>query len=312
LGGVYARLCTEHAERNSGADAVIAESLPSGIIDALESIVGEIGDGPVVGDHFCDWPEPRWDLYEHLPIAVTMTSKGCPMRCTCCASNMLSNGFARRSPEESVASIQALADRGVNEIGFMDEALLVDAKRYAIPMFRELAKRGAPVRLKTPNGLHVSHITPEVAETMFDAGVDALVLSIETISKARMKSFSRKTTKEQFAKAVKELFRVGYQPSQIFAYLLFGLPGQEIEEALETREFVRQLGVEPRALVFAPVPGTIEFERAIESGMLAPDADPVLHNNKVRALDYFESNPDKRSEFRQLFGIGLANSPSIV
>lgn len=78
LGGIYAKLCGEHARENSGADAVITESLPSRVIEAVESIGGKKGKGRVVGDHFSEWPDPLWDLYDKLPVAVNMTSWGCP------------------------------------------------------------------------------------------------------------------------------------------------------------------------------------------------------------------------------------------
>lgn len=304
LGGIYATLCTEHARENSGADAVVTEFLPSRIIDAVESIGGKRGNGRVVNDHFSEWPDPLWDLYDQLPATVTMTSLGCPMRCTVCASHILCrNRYERRAPSDAATSIIKLAARGVKGIGFWDDALLIDAEHYAIPMFDELAQAGAPVRLRTPNGVHISKITPELSRIMKKAGVYSITLSIETISKARMKSFSSKTTLEQFRQAVDMLFGAGYRPGQLLAYILFGLPGQTVEEAVDTKEFVSSLGVKPEVLVFTPVPGTVEFKRAVKAGMIDANSDPVLQNNKLTAINFFEKNVDKREKFKQLFDI---------
>jgi radical SAM superfamily enzyme YgiQ (UPF0313 family) len=303
LGGIYAQLCTEHARRHSGADAVVTSSLPSEIVDAVEAIAGQEGRGPVVSDRFNEWPDPLWSLYDELPIAVTMTSIGCPMRCTMCASHLLTNGYGRRPPSEAAASILRLADRGVREIGFLDDALLIEAERYAMPMFEQLADAGAPVSMHTPNSVHVARITPDLAHVMYEAGVTMLVLSLETVSKERMSSFSQKTNMEQFEGAVGMLLDAGYDPSQIRTFILFGLPGQTIDEALDTRAFVERLGVVPRVLSFSPVPRTTEFDRAVESGLIEADSDPVLQNNKVQAIHLFHTHPGERDKFRELFGI---------
>lgn len=303
LGGVYARLCAEHARENSGADAVVTERLPGKVIEAVEAGGGQQGSGPVASDAFSEWPDPLWELYGSLPVAVLMTSIGCPLRCTACASFYLTNDYARRRPQDAVASILRLADRGVTEIGFMDDALLKEADDYALPMFRELTATGTPVKFSTPNGVHISEITPELAKAMYTGGMVGLTLSIETISKKRMKTFSSKTSMEQFKQAVNSLLDAGFHPTQLYGYILFGMPGQLIDEAIETKAFVASLGIEPRVLVFTPVPQTVEYKRAVESGIIEANCDPALHNNKLRAMDYFSDNPDQRTRFRELFGI---------
>lgn len=56
LGGIYAKLCTEHA-RTLGADAVLTDFwLP-------------------------DAEHPAFELYENPPYGITLTSFGCPMHC---------------------------------------------------------------------------------------------------------------------------------------------------------------------------------------------------------------------------------------
>jgi hypothetical protein len=179
----------------------------------------------------------------------------------------------------------------------------MDAEEYAMPMLDQLARAGAPVILQTPNGVHISKITPALSRLMQKGGVQTITLSIETISKSRMNSFSQKTTMEEFEQAVDALFDAGYRPGQLRAYILFGLPGQTVEEAIATKEFVISNGVQPKVLVFSPVPGTIEFKRAVKSGIIDADSDPVLQNNKLRTIDFFKNNADKRDKLKELFDI---------
>ena len=64
LGGIYARLCPEHAA-SIGADYIVKENWEP------------------------DVTYPAMDLYGTLPYGVTMTSFGCPLACEYCASHLL-------------------------------------------------------------------------------------------------------------------------------------------------------------------------------------------------------------------------------
>lgn len=292
IGGIYATLCTSHAVAESGANAVITESHPSGIIEAVESIGGKKGEGRITPDEFSGWPEPLWDVYGALPAAVTMTTRGCPMRCTVCASHRLFNGFERRQPSDAAESIKALAVRGVKDIAFYDDALLIDAGNYAMLLFDNLAHTSSSVRLHTPNGLHVREITPELAVLMKKAGVVTIRLSLETASCERAGDFSGKVSRDDFMKAVDALFGAGYTSQEIGAYILVGLPGQTIEEVVETAEFVLKSGMKVKPALFSPVPGTVEFDRAVQAGMIRENDDPVLHNNTLRTVDIWPDEPN--------------------
>ncbi len=309
LGGIYSILCSGHAREKSGADVVITDSSPSKIIEYVEKAGGSEGDGPVTDDHFSEWPEPLWELYEYLPNAVVMTSRGCPMNCTVCASRRLFDGFERCDPAEAAHSIIKLALRGVRDCAFSDDALFLDADNFAVPMFRELAEAGTPLRLHTPNGLHVREITPELARLMKKAGIATVRLSLETASAERAKDFSGKVSRYEFRKAVDALFGAGYTAYDVGAYILAGLPGQTMDEVQDTVEFSLGCGVPVKPALFSPVPSTVEFERAVEAGMIGDGGDPVLHNNTLRTVDWWKNGEEGYNEFRRK--ISMANE-SIV
>ncbi len=286
LGGIYAALCPEHARRHSGADAVITACRPSHIVAAVEALAGKAGAGPVPADSFPAWPEPVWDLYDRLPAALVMTSRGCPMRCTACASHLLCDSFERRSPHEAAGAVLNLAARNVWDVAFADDALLLDTAHHAAPLFAALGDSGAPVRLHTPNGLHVREITPELAVLMRRAGMKTVRLSLETVSDGDARErFSGKVSREHFRKAVGALLEAGFSPDDLGAYVLAGLPEQNPEAVWDTVSFSHSLGVRVRPALFSPVPGTAEFDRALATDMLPPGGDPLLHNNTLRTLD---------------------------
>jgi len=304
LGGIYATLCENHARNNSDADVVITDSSPSNIINTVESVGGSKGDGFISPDSFNEWPEPLWDLYGTLRTAMVLTARGCPMNCTVCASKILFDGFERRDPLGAARAIINLSAKGVQDVAFCDDALLIDTKNHAVPLFETLAEANAPVRLHSPNGLHIREVNTEVARLMKRAGMVTVRLSLETVSEERAKDFSGKVSREEFRKAAGALFHAGYTPDELGAYILAGLPGQTLEEVCDTIAFVLDTGVKVRPALFSPVPHTVEFERAVKSGMIERDDDPVLQNNTLRTVDFWKGGLKGYREFTNMIAEG--------
>ena len=95
---------------------------------------------------------------------------------------------------------------------------------------------------------------------------------------------------------IRPTLAAGFQPRG----RVVGLPGQTYEEVIDTIEFVSDAGVNIRPALFSPVPGTVEFDRAVHTGMIRYDDDPVLHNNTIRTVDWFEGGNDGYNEFIKL------------
>ena len=89
-----------------------------------------------------------------------------------------------------------------------------------------------------------------------------------------------KTTTDDFVRAVDHLTSAGYFAREIGVNILIGLPGQSADEIEASIRFAAAHQVKIHLEEYSPIPGTPEYER---SG-LAPDADPLLHNNSIFAL----------------------------
>ena len=64
-----------------------------------------------------------------------------------------------------------------------------------------------------------------------------------------------------------------------------GLPGQDLDEVLASIIFVNNLGVKVSLASYSPIPGTKDFDRAVSSGLIASDIDPVLTNKSIFPLN---------------------------
>ena len=68
-------------------------------------------------------------------------------------------------------------------------------------------------------------------------------------------------------------------------YVIMGLPGQPVDEVIETILYANSLGIRVRLASFSPIPGTKDYERAVERGDLPAGADPLLTNKTVIPLE---------------------------
>ncbi len=274
LGGVYATLCPEHARGQSGADRVITGP---GVAAALR-LADEVTDHQSEPGRYADpptWPPPAHELVPR-PFAGLLTSWGCPYRCTYCASGRLQPQFVRREPGAVVDEIAACARRGIVDLAFYDDALLLDSVRHLTPILEGVLVQGVRVRFHTPNGVHAREITADLAKLMRRAGLATLRLSLESVDVQRQRDTGAKVDTESFSQAIAHLQTAGYGPGELGAYVLAGLPGQPLAETEESVRFVHRLGVQAKLALFSPIPGTPDGDRA-----LSPGADPLLHNNTV-------------------------------
>jgi hypothetical protein len=285
LGGIYATLCTEHARQFAGADMVISGEAENLIDAQLQTYLGnnfEQLKPPVDFSSLDDLPFPAFDLYPQLQFAAIMTSRGCPLRCTFCASSLVSGKYRWRSIDGVIAELDWL-HRGlsVNEFAFYDDALLTNRDRHFLPLCEKIIQHRIVATFHTPNGLQAKFIDAATAKLMWQAGFKTIRLAYESGSEERQRDMSKKVSNESFARAVSNLYAAGFGPNELDAYVMMALPDQPIQEILWSIAYVHSLGAGIRLAAFSPIPGTVEFNRAVERGELDPDADPLLTNNSI-------------------------------
>ena len=279
LGGIYATLCYEHALRYSQADFVLKGAAEKTLSSLLEQICNFKMTYLPKMQYDPDAPYPAFDLLRRLDYVCILTSRGCPFRCDYCASSLLFPYFYQRPAEDVFKEILYWHKHyGVKEFAFYDDALLVNAKEHALPLFDMLIKAKLDLHFHTPNGLLARFITAEVAQKMKLAGVKTIRLGLETASPKR---HDQKLTREEFVQAVRYLQEAGFTKEQIGAYILVGLPEQTREEVEETVIFAQEMGVTPRLAEYSPIPGTKLWSEAIKKCRLPIDKDPLFHNNTI-------------------------------
>jgi radical SAM superfamily enzyme YgiQ (UPF0313 family) len=226
---------------------------------------------------------PAHDLRRPQGYVAVLTARGCPYNCPYCAVHALCAGtFAPRDPASVVDEIAWCVDElGARDVAFYDDALLYNAEEHIHPLLDGILARGIEVRFHTPNGLHARFIDRTLARKMRRAGFVTLRLGLETADPAQQARDGNKVWNEAFASAVDALLDEGFSPGQVAAYVLAGRPGQTVDSVRATVAFAQGLGIAVLLAQFSPIPGTVEWDVAVERGDISPDADPLLHNNST-------------------------------
>ena len=285
MGGIYATLCPEHAKKHSGVDIVFNGRRELEVLKLISELTGsEIGSfefrnsqSPIRNENY-----PAFDLYSQLDYVCIATTRGCPLRCSYCASPFLAKGFFRRDPFEVADEIEYWTGKyGVNNVAFYDDALLIEPSRHIIPILKEIIKKDIHCNFHTPNGLHIKEMDEETASLLFRTGFKTIRLGFETANEAMQVDTGGKVDNQAFKDAIKYLKRAGYPAEEIGVYVMAGLPGQRVGEVEETIAFVKEAGVKPMLVEYSPIPHTPLFEKAKRMSQFDLENEPLYHNNSV-------------------------------
>jgi radical SAM superfamily enzyme YgiQ (UPF0313 family) len=279
LGGTYATLLPEHARAHSGADDVVEGSDVARLSEIFEEATGRAILSPSDGRFPSEDDKPAYDLLRNTSSMVVHSSWGCPFRCTYCASWKVSGQFRQRDPHRVVDEIALLHERHqTRHFAFYDDALLFARDRHFQPMMQEVIRRKISATFHTPNAVHTRFIDAAVAALMREANFQTIRIGLETTSPVSQLRTGNKVTTSEFAQAVRFLESAGYSRKGIEVYAMMGLPGQDAKEVGETLRFVNGEGCTIRLVCYSPIPGTVEWERAVAWSVLPLTTDPLLHN----------------------------------
>ena len=282
LGGIYASLCYDHATRHGGADIVLAGQVEAGLLEFLGQLTGHPSTCRCRLNDLDTYPYPAFDLQSAIPYVPILTGRGCPFKCTYCASSYLNPRLERRSPQHVVEEIAYWHERySVLDFAFYDDALLIDAEQHIMPILEGVLTRGLDVRFHTPNALHIRPLSREVAQWLFRAGFKTIRLGLETASFDGRHKMDSKVGPDEFEQAVDHLKTAGFKGQDLGAYLLYGLPGQDPSQIEASINMVKACGVRPILAQYSPIPHTELWPGAVRSSRYDLAADPLFHNNSI-------------------------------
>ena len=200
-----------------------------------------------------------------------VASRGCPHRCTFCATTIFwGNRYRRRSAENILSEIDYMVKNyKIKELQFTDDSFTSDydnAKR----VFELLKERKYNLKWSTPNGVNVCTLDEKLLRLMKESGCYEIKLPIESGNQEILDKVIKKPVNlEHVKKIVAITKKLGIITNGFFA---IGFPGETLEDIKKTFRFVREIKIDSITLsIFTPLPGTKLMEECREKGYLVKD-----------------------------------------
>jgi radical SAM superfamily enzyme YgiQ (UPF0313 family) len=116
---------------------------------------------------------------------------------------------------------------------------------------------------------------------LHEAGFETLRLGLETADFEMRSELDHKLTAVEFLQAVTHLKNAGFRGDQVGAYLLVGLPGQNMAVVERSINIVQKTGIVPVPAYYTPIPHTRLWQAAQAASRYNLGADPIFSNNAI-------------------------------
>jgi anaerobic magnesium-protoporphyrin IX monomethyl ester cyclase len=175
---------------------------------------------------------------EGKDTAILLSSRGCEHGCRFCITPGLCRGRIRHhSLERVVAEMERLAKEGIGRFWFADPNFTADRGRTE-RLLDEKRRRGiaTPFWCQTRSDL----VDPELLRRLREAGADTIAFGLESGSPGVLDDTRKGIELDQLRANIEAAQSLGME-TELFS--IFGLPGETVENARETLQFVRSLGI---------------------------------------------------------------------
>lgn len=185
-------------------------------------------------------------------IALVLTNRGCPFRCTFCACwKMMDGRYATRNPESVVHEMANLPE-DVDLICFADDNTLYNINRAR--RLAELLKRRR-IHKKFTMYARVETVVrhPDLIEELRDAGLEYLTVGIESCRDDELDGLNKKSSVSKNNEAIRILQKIGVS---ISAHFIVN-PYYDEDDFRQLLHYVCEKNIfRPVFAVLTPLPGT--------------------------------------------------------
>jgi radical SAM superfamily enzyme YgiQ (UPF0313 family) len=199
---------------------------------------------------------------------MILTSRGCPHDCAYCSTRLvMGTSFRIRSSEAIIREMTECRQRyGIQVFDIEDDNFTFDQDRAKRLMRLIIEKFGeGEIELSAMNGVSFPSLDEELLRLMKKAGLKTINLSYVSTDPHTKEGMKRPKAITSFDHILEGARRVGLH---VIAYGIFGMPGQTIEEMVDTLVYLMGKRVLIGPSIYYPTQGTPLFERCKKENLL--------------------------------------------
>lgn len=210
------------------------------------------------------------ESFDFRSLGSMIISRGCPFRCSFCSSrNFWERRERFRSPENIIQEIEILKrDFGSRYVMFWDDSLTINRniiRKYC----NALIQSGLKIDWKTATRADL--VDEDTLGLMRRAGCVKLEIGVESGSERMKKIIRKDVTNDQVRQAFDLIDRHGIGSG---AFFMAGFPEETMEDLEQTFALMKELPVTEIAFnILDPMPGSTDYERCVELGLVPEDPD---------------------------------------
>ena len=192
---------------------------------------------------------------------MIITSRGCPHGCAYCSTQLVMGAsFRTRSPENILQEMTECRKRyGIQIFDIEDDNFTFDQRRAKQLMNLIIETFGeGNLELTAMNGVSFASLDGELLRLMKRAGLRTINLSFVSMDHSLKTKMGRPGSTNDFNEVLENADRVGLN---VIAYAIFGMPGQTIEEMVDTLIYLMGKRILIGPSVYYPTPRTPLFEQ---------------------------------------------------
>jgi radical SAM superfamily enzyme YgiQ (UPF0313 family) len=219
---------------------------------------------------------------------MIITSRGCPHGCAYCSAHLvMGTSFRTRSPEAILQEMMTCQKQyGIENFDIEDDNFTFDQERAKRLMNLIIEAFGeGKIELSAMNGISFASLDGELLKLMKRAGFHTINLSYVSTDPSTKERMRRPKPPAEFDRILEEAEQIGLQ---VIAYAILGMPGQTIEEMVDTLIYLMGKKVLIGPSIYYPTPGTPLFERCEKEGILPPH--PVQWRSSAFPIETKEFN----------------------
>ncbi|KKR49043.1 MAG: Fe-S protein, radical SAM family [Candidatus Magasanikbacteria bacterium GW2011_GWC2_40_17] len=243
-----------------------------------------------------NWSLVPVEILKNLQLIPSLTSRGCPHRCTFCINAILKNRWRFRTVEQVLADLKNIKQNEYfknKKLRFWDENFFVDKNRARL-IVEGMIRENLIIPWETTvraDYLREEFVDDDFMSKLKQSGCYLLSFGAESGSPRILKKIKKDITPDQVVASARMCLKYGIIPQYSF---MVGLPGEEKRDMMMTLKLIDRLAklsekvqiLGPQA--FRPYPGSTLYEECLAAGWQAPQTLEEWNHLVENQLSYLD------------------------